>query len=130
MTNLTSGCTATATTTVGTSSIAIAEATVGRDFNKNQIITVNVTGGSGQYEFQLNGGAPQTSNQFTNIYEGEYEIMVRDTQGCGLITLTVYALNYPYYFTPNADGYNDTGTLTGFPTNRRLQFIFLTATEN
>ncbi len=113
VTNLVTGCTATATATVGTSSIAIAEATVGRDFNKNQIITVNVTGGSGQYEFQLNGGPPQTSNQFTNIYEGEYEITVRDTQGCGLITLTVYALNYPYYFTPNADGYNDTWNIDG-----------------
>ncbi|PZQ91039.1 MAG: hypothetical protein DI548_02500 [Flavobacterium johnsoniae] len=125
VTNLTSGCTATATTTVGTSSIAIAEATVGRDFNKSQTITVNVTGGSGQYEFQLNGGAPQTSNQFTNIYEGEYEITVRDTQGCGLITLTVYALNYPYYFTPNADGYNDTWNIDGLANQPEAQiFIF------
>ncbi|WP_289035483.1 T9SS type B sorting domain-containing protein [uncultured Flavobacterium sp.] len=125
VTNLTTGCTATATTTVGTSSIAIAEATVGRDFNKSQTITVNVTGGSGQYEFQLNGGAPQTSNQFTNIYEGEYEITVRDTQGCGLITLTVYALNYPYYFTPNADGYNDTWNIDGLANQPEAQiFIF------
>ncbi|WDO11518.1 T9SS type B sorting domain-containing protein [Flavobacterium sp. WW92] len=113
VTNLNTGCTASASATVGTSSLAIATATVGRDFDKNQIITVNVTGGSGQYEFQLNGGTPQQSNQFTNIYEGEYEITVKDTQGCGEITLTVYALNYPYYFTPNADGYNDTWNVDG-----------------
>jgi gliding motility-associated-like protein len=113
VTNLNTGCTASASATVGTSSLAIATATVGRDFDKNQIITVNVTGGSGQYEFQLNGGTPQQNNQFTNIYEGEYEITVKDTQGCGEITLTVYALNYPYYFTPNADGYNDTWNVDG-----------------
>ncbi|RRJ91373.1 T9SS type B sorting domain-containing protein [Flavobacterium macacae] len=112
-TNVLTGCEASATATVGTSSMGIAEATVGRDFDRNQTITVTVTGGSGNYTYQLDNGIPQTSNVFTNIREGEYEITVRDAGGCGEMTLTVYALNYPYYFTPNGDGYHDTWNIKG-----------------
>lgn len=113
VTNLLTGCYNTATSIIGTSSLAIAEATVEQDFNKNQIITINVTGGSGDYEFQLDNGTPQDSNQFSNIYQGEYEVTVRDKNGCGELVLIVYAFNYPRFFTPNGDGYNDSWTIEG-----------------
>ena len=108
-----SGCSATSSCTVGTSSIAIADATVSRDFNERQEITVNVTGGSGVYEFQIDKGAIQQSNIFTNITQGEYQITVRDVNGCGSIDLYVYALNYPYFFTPNGDSFNDYWNIKG-----------------
>ncbi|WP_306352811.1 T9SS type B sorting domain-containing protein [Flavobacterium sp. '19STA2R22 D10 B1'] len=106
-TNTNTGCSATATATVGISSSAVATATVGEDFNNNQIITVNVTGGSGSYLFQLDNGVPQESNQFTISEEGEYQITIWDKNGCQEIILSVYAINYPHFFTPNGDGYND-----------------------
>ena len=39
--------------------------------------------------------------------EGEYTVFVRDTKGCGVVSKSFYILNYPKYFTPNGDGYND-----------------------
>jgi len=108
VTNLTTGCSSEATAVVKVSLTAVATATIEEDFNRNQIITVNVSGGSGDYEFQLNDGLPQESNQFTGYFSGEYEIIVRDKNGCQEVILEVLALNYPRYFTPNGDGYHDT----------------------
>ena len=105
-------CFALTSTNVLSSSIAIAIATVGEDFNNTQIITVNVTGGSGDYEFQLENGLPQKSNQFYISKTGEYEVVIRDKNGCGELSLYVKIINYPHFFTPNGDGYNDYWTIS------------------
>ena len=124
VTNNITGCTASASASVNRSSTAIAEATVAQDFDQNQIITVNVTGGSGVYEYQLDNNWPQASNQFT-VQQGEYTITVIDKNGCDSETLTVFALNYPRYFTPNTDGFNDTWTIEGLISQQEAQiFIF------
>ncbi|CAM4020283.1 T9SS type B sorting domain-containing protein [Flavobacterium antarcticum] len=124
VTNNTTGCKAEASATVSESSIAIAEATVNEDFDKNQIITVTVTGGSGEYEYQLDNNWPQASNQFV-VSQGIYTITIIDKNGCGIKVLTVFALNYPRYFTPNNDGYNDTWFIEGLSNQQEAQiFIF------
>ncbi|MEL1244741.1 T9SS type B sorting domain-containing protein [Flavobacterium sp. DGU11] len=112
-TNKITGCVGTSTATVGLSSIALgyAEATV--DFQYNQMITVHITGGSGDYEYSLDGGPYQDENYFTGIYEGEYHVTVRDKHGCGELELVVYALNYPRFFSPNGDGARDTWNIKG-----------------
>jgi gliding motility-associated-like protein len=107
------GCSGSSTGIVTASSIAAGEAFVGEDFHQNQIITVNVTGGSGNYEYILNNGPIQTQPYFTNVLQGENIIIVRDKNGCGELILTVYSLNYPRFFTPNGDGYNDTWNISG-----------------
>jgi gliding motility-associated-like protein len=107
------GCAASATSVVGASSIATAYAEVGIDFALNQSITIHVTGGSGSYEYSLNGGPYQTQSVFYNISEGEYIVSVRDINGCGAIELEVFALNYPRYFTPNGDGTHDVWNIEG-----------------
>ena len=124
VTNITTGCTTTATTTVNVSSTAIANATVGTDFTNNQIITVEVIGGSGDYEFSLNGGPFQDSNVFTDIHEGLYTIIVNDKNGCNPIELEVYALNYPRFFSPNGDGQHDTWNIKGLR-NQREAIIYI-----
>ncbi|RZL34857.1 MAG: T9SS type B sorting domain-containing protein, partial [Pedobacter sp.] len=97
---------------------------VAEDFGKNQTITVNVTGGSGDYLYQLDENWPQQSNQFT-VYQGVYTINVIDKNGCGIEKLTVFALNYPRYFTPNNDGYNDTWFIEGLSQQIEAQiYIF------
>jgi len=108
VTNLATGCFSIATAIVKVVPMATATATVAEDFGRNQTITINVTGGSGDFEYQLNHGLPQDSNQFTGVFSGEYEIIVRDKNGCKEIFLEVFALNYPRYFTPNGDGYHET----------------------
>ncbi len=104
---------------------ATATAQVSNDFADAQQIVVTVVGGLGSYEYQLNGGAYQTSNVF-DIYEGgEYIIHVKDNLGCNEFTITVIALNYPKFFTPNADGYHDFWNIEGLTTANKAEiYIF------
>ncbi|HAF30376.1 MAG TPA: hypothetical protein DCG75_15145 [Bacteroidales bacterium] len=46
-------------------------------------ITVYASGGTGNYEYSINGGIDyQTSRVFPNLYAGTYSIYVRDDDGC------------------------------------------------
>jgi gliding motility-associated-like protein len=123
-THVTTGCVGSSMATVSASSIAIGNATVGEDFNQNQLITVNITGGSGDYEFILNNGPSQSSSVFTNVIQGENTIIVRDKNGCEDLVLNVYSLNYPYFFTPNGDGFNDTWNISGLE-NQPKSIIYI-----
>lgn len=70
-------------------------------------ITVYVTG-VGIYEYSLDGIHYQNSNQFSNLQSGAYTVYVRDRNDCGLVRQNVFLLMYPYFFTPNGDGINET----------------------
>ncbi len=76
-------------------------------FVENPVITVTVQG-SGNYLYQLDNGAPQSSNVFANINMGEHTIRITDADDCTDIVQTFTLIGYPKFFTPNADGYNDT----------------------
>ena len=80
------------------------------DFAASQIISVTATGGSGTYEYQLDGGDWQTTSTFENLRGcNEHTVAVRDVFGCSIdIQDTISILEYPKFFTPNNDGYNDT----------------------
>ena len=98
-----------ASVVVEKSSSAIANLTVTDAFTDPIDIIVNVTGGFGNYEFQMDGGLSQTSNVFQDVASGEHIIHVIDTKGaCGDIVLIGHVLRYPHYFTPNGDGIHDT----------------------
>ena len=112
-THVLTGCSGSSTATITGSSIALATASVGIDFQLNQTITISITGGSGQYVFSLNNGPFQTLPYFNNVLQGENSIVVKDINGCGDLVLTVYALKYPPFFTPNSDGFNDTWNING-----------------
>jgi len=45
-------------------------------------IEVTAMGGNGGTEYALNGGPFQTSNTFTGLTEGSYDVVVRDAEGC------------------------------------------------
>lgn len=125
VTDIVSGCSNATSCNVWASSAAVATASVGEDFNQNQVITVNVTGGgSGDYLFQLDHGVPQESNVFPYAYQGEYTITVIDKNGCQDLELTVFALNYPRFFTPNGDGFNDTWGIKGLTDLKAKTYIF------
>ena len=124
-TNVTTGCVGMGSTTVSVSSIAVATAEVSVDFQYNQTITVSVTGGSGDYEFSLNGGPYQDENIFRNIKEGLYTITINDKNGCDSLVLEVYALNYPRFFSPNGDGEHETWNIKGLSGQREaIIYIF------
>lgn len=114
------------TVLVEKSSSAIATITVTGAFQDTIDVIVNVTGGFGNYEFQMDGGPIQTSTIFSNVSSGIHTIVISDTKGkCGVTTLTAHVLRYPHYFTPNGDGYNDTWTIwdLAYQTKARI-FIY------
>ncbi len=94
--------------TLEPSSIAIAEVIVSQPFENIGEATVNILGGFGNYQFTLNGQFTQSSPTFTNLSSGYYEVTITDIKNnCGSVVLPFFILNYPRYFTPNNDGYND-----------------------
>ena len=89
------------------SSPAAIDFSVSIAFENNQTITI-LGIGSGNYEYQLDFGNFQDSNTFSYVSSGIHTITVRDKNGCGSVTKEVLIVNYPKFFTPNGDGFNDT----------------------
>lgn len=102
-------CSKTQTFTVEASGIATIEDIIINDFQENNSATIQISASSlGNYEFSLDDINYQDSNIFTNLLEGEYTVYVNDKKKCGVAKRTFYILDYPKYFTPNGDNYNDT----------------------
>ncbi len=102
-------CSKTKTFTVEASGIATIEDIIINDFQENNSATIQISASSlGNYEFSLDDINYQDSNIFTNLLEGEYTVYVNDKKKCGVAKRTFYILDYPKYFTPNGDNYNDT----------------------
>jgi gliding motility-associated-like protein len=79
------------------------------DFSGTENSVLITYSGDGDYEFSLDGNFYQDNPLFTGVNAGAYSATVRDKNGCGVsIPYKVYVLDYPRFFTPNNDGYNDT----------------------
>ena len=70
---------------------------------------------NGDYLYQLDDGPFQTSSVFEYVASGLHSVTVIDQTGCSNpITKTdILIVNYPKYFTPNNDGYNDVWKIDG-----------------
>jgi gliding motility-associated-like protein len=75
--------------------------------SSNNSATITVIG-LGSYLYSLDNVVFQTSSTFTNLLPGFYTVYVKDEYGCGTVQGEFVLLNYPKYFTPNGDGFNDT----------------------
>ncbi len=123
-TNILTGCRREVTTEVIPSSPAIVEAVVTTlAFADEHVIEANAVG-SGDYEYSLDDGPWQLDGTFTDVSPGEHTITVRDLNGCGIGTKSVLVIDYPRFFTPNGDGYNDTWQIIGIDT-RPLSTIYI-----
>lgn len=77
--------------------------------DSENVIEVQLANNSlGNYEYSIDGISYQDSNIFSGLGTGDYVVYVRDKNGCGIVNQEVFLLNYPKFFTPNQDGYNDT----------------------
>jgi len=83
-------------------------AVVSQAFTENSTIVISIPIGTGPFLYQLDNGAPQISNTFTTLSSGVHKVSVTDAYGCTDLQTEVRIINYPKYFTPNGDGYNDT----------------------
>ena len=72
-----------------------------------------VATGQGIYEYSLDQGPWGDSGMFIDVTPGEHVVTARDLNGCGETQVVVYVIDYPLYFTPNGDGYNDTWNIVG-----------------
>jgi gliding motility-associated-like protein len=76
-------------------------------FDDDQVVFVRVEP-PGDYLYQLDSGPFQEDNFFVTLISGIHTITVKDKFGCGTVQTTFRVVNYPKFFTPNGDGYNDT----------------------
>ena len=123
-TNLATGCEYTVTTLVDPSSPPEVSAVVTTEFFADiHVIEASATG-EGIYEFSLDDGPWQTSGTFEDVTPGFHTVVARDVNGCGTGTTQVLVIDYPHFFTPNGDGYNDTWRVEGIET-RPLAKIYI-----
>ncbi|NDP27123.1 MAG: T9SS type B sorting domain-containing protein [Flavobacterium sp.] len=108
ITNTTTLCTNSASAKVAKYAPYI-EITSNDAFENPTFVTINVLGaGSGNYEYQLDDFPFQDSNVFTNVSPGQHIIAVNDKDGhCNPASINVVIINYPKFFTPNGDGFNE-----------------------
>lgn len=86
----------------------------------NNFIEIIVSG-DGHFEYSIDGINYQDSNYFSNVRGGIYTVYARDKDGCGDASQKVIIVDYPKFFTPNGDGYNDSWHLKGiteFPNSK------------
>ncbi len=76
------------------------------DLSTNNAIEI-FADGLGDYEYSLDGIIYQDNPIFDDLQESEYTLYIRDKNGCGIITESVFLLIQPKFFTPNQDGTND-----------------------
>ena len=124
-TNPVTGCTTTKAVIVDPSEIALFGAEdvtiydlTGDGSNRIEIDNSTAALGIGNYEFalKLNDdpiGLYQDSPVFENVPPGIHTLYVRDKKGCGIEDLVISVIGYPFYFTPNGDGTNDTWQILG-----------------
>lgn len=77
------------------------------NFSENGSYVLVHYSGNGNYEFSMDGIRFQDSPYFADVDPGTYTVTARDKGGCGEDSKEIQVLNYPRYFTPNGDGYND-----------------------
>ena len=112
--DLVSGCSTKNSALVGQSSNSIFSIKLDNPFEINQSIVITVINGIGNYEYSIDGIDFQDSPKFEVSKAGIYSVIVRDKNGCSDENLIANVINYPKFFTPNSDGYNDLWKIDGF----------------
>lgn len=78
-----------------------------RDFtDHDNSITINIANPE-NYEFSLDGDAYFDSPIFTGLLPGLYKVYIRARNNCKTVDREVVILNYPKFFTPNGDSFNE-----------------------
>ncbi|QMU63309.1 MAG: T9SS type B sorting domain-containing protein [Flavobacteriaceae bacterium] len=94
------------------------------DDSTNNNITIDIANlGIGDYEFSLLDEQLSTLVDFQddpffdNLEGGFYTVLIRDKNGCGVLSREISLITFPKFFTPNNDGVNDTWNIKGYSRN-------------
>ena len=100
--------------TINSSSLTDFQWIVSEPFSGNPTITI-IPNSPGNYLYQLDFGPLQTSNIFQNVSSGFHTVQVTDANGCSdtIEKKDILIADYPKFFTPNGDDYNDTWNIKG-----------------
>ncbi|MGK4569057.1 T9SS type B sorting domain-containing protein [Flavobacterium sp. 3HN19-14] len=101
------GCTAMKKFIVNPSGVATIDDIIIADFMGGANTVTIVASGNGHYEYALDNGVFQDETVFNDVASGAYTVYVNDKNGCGVTEKDIFVLDYPKFFTPNGDGYND-----------------------
>ena len=91
-------------------------------FASSHVIDALATG-QGIYEYSLDQGPWGDSGMFVDVTPGQHVVTARDLNGCGETQVVVYVIDYPLYFTPNGDGYNDTWNIVGLANQNSAKIL-------
>lgn len=69
----------------------------------NGMITVNASGGTGNYQYKIGNGPWVNNNVFSGLSTGNYTIMVQDANNCQF-TLPIVTISEPAALTANTNG--------------------------
>lgn len=95
-----------------------------RDFAGNENQLTILFSGSAAYEFSIDGSSFQSSPTFSGLRPDTYEIYIREPNCNTLVgPFAVSLLDYPRFFSPNGDGYNDIWQIKNLPPASQV-FIF------
>ena len=86
------------------------------DISDNNTITINEANlGLGDYEYALDDefSSYQDEPFFDRVKGGIHTLFVRDKNGCGTTSIDISVIDYPNFFTPNGDGFNDLWQILG-----------------
>ncbi|PZX39017.1 gliding motility-associated-like protein [Nonlabens dokdonensis] len=104
------------------SETAMVDFVASTNFGDPNTITVTVSG-IGDYLYVLDNGPEQESNIFTNVSRGFHEVRVIDRNGCEPTPpQIVLIIDYPRFFTPNSDSFNDVWYVDGIDTFDKATF--------
>jgi gliding motility-associated-like protein len=82
---------------------ATAAATATNCSNNNGTVTVTAAGGALPFQYSLNGGTFQSSNVFSALAQGVYNIVARDAAGCTASASATVALQNNLILTANGN---------------------------
>lgn len=123
------GCLQSTTVTVSntTPPSVSATSTAAACFNVNGIITATGSGGVAPLQYNINGGAYQTSNIFTGLTAGVYSIGVQDLSGClSTTSVTVLSVGGPTVSASSTVSAcnSNTGSITATATGGTLPYQY------
>jgi len=91
------------------------------EFGDNNSIKISINSNA-TFEYSLDGITFQSSNLFSSLPGGNYDLTARELDGCRILKKSVSILDYQKFFTPNNDGYNDYWNMVGTK-NQDISYI-------